>query len=50
VQPEGRMKVSSRTILLVIVVVAVFLVAGISMRGQGGGFLHRLGATIHGHR
>jgi len=43
------MRMSSKTILLVIVAVAVLLAAGASMRGQGGGFLHRL-AAIHGHR
>ena len=44
------MRVSARTILLVVVAVAVFLAAGISMRGQRGGFMHRLGSAIHGHR
>jgi hypothetical protein len=43
------MRVSTRTVLIVVVAVAVFLAAGISMRGQGGGLLHRL-AALHGHR
>ena len=43
------MRVSAKTILVVVVAVAVFLAAGISMRGQGGGFLHRL-AALHGRR
>jgi len=49
VQAEGRMRVSAKTVLVVVVAVAVLLAAGISMRGEGGGLLHRL-AALHGRR
>ena len=42
------MRMNQRTILVVVAVVALLLVIAVSMRGNGRGMMHRLGAAIHG--
>ncbi len=44
------MRISNRTILIVLGAVAVVLAGAVAMRGQGADLLKRLGPAIHGHR
>ena len=47
---ESTMRMNNRTILIVLVSIAVVLVGALAMRGQGRGTLARLIPAIHGHR